>query len=247
MTLGLPATIRAGLFDMDGVLTDTASTHARAWKETFDEFLRAARRRAARSTSVPTTRPTSTARPRYDGVRDFLRLARHRASRRASRTTRPDAETVARRRQPQERARAAADRRGGRDGLRRLRALRDEAARDAGLQDRGRVLERQHRADPRRGRASRDLFDARVDGVVIARRAPARASRRRTRSCAAPSCSGVAPAQAAVFEDALAGVEAGRAGGFGLVVGVDRHGRARRRCSSTAPTSSSSDLAELLE
>ena len=63
--LGLPDATRACLFDLDGVLTDTASVHAAAWKQMFDEFLRAraerSGRRSSRSTRSPTTARTSTA------------------------------------------------------------------------------------------------------------------------------------------------------------------------------------------
>ena len=96
------------------------------------------------------------------------------------------------------------------------------------------------------GRASRDLFEARVDGVVAERARPARASRRRTRSSPARATLGVEPAQAAVFEDALAGVEAGRAGGFGYVVGVDRVGQADALREHGADVVVD-DLAELLD
>ena len=68
-----------------------------------------------------------------------------------------------------------------------------------------------------------DLFDARIDGVVAAERAPARQARTGHVRGRRPRL-GVEPAQAAVFEDALAGVEAGRRGAFALVVGVNRGG-----------------------
>ena len=90
-----------------------------------------------------------------------------------------------------------------------------------------------------------DLFDARIDGVVAAaagagRQAGARhvPGRRRGAGRAAP--------EAAVFEDALAGVEAGRAGGFGFVVGVDRVGQ-RDALLEHGADMVVEDLAELLE
>src|SRR4051812_34352223 len=74
--LGLPPTIRACLFDLDGVLTQTATAHAAAWKEMFDDFLRA---RAAESgeafvpfDAVADYRAYVDGRPRYEGVRSFL-------------------------------------------------------------------------------------------------------------------------------------------------------------------------------
>ena len=137
--LGLPECARAALFDLDGVLTKTATVHAAAWKEMFDEFLR---QRAA-ETGGPFV-PFDThddydryvdGKPRADGVRSFLAAAR------------------------------------------RL---------------------------------------------------------------------GVDPSAAAVFEDALAGVEAGRAGAFAFVVGVDRVGQAQALREHGADVVVG-DLAELLE
>ena len=74
--LGLPAHVRACLFDLDGVLTQTAKVHAAAWKEMFDAFLRARAERPA-SAFVPFDPATTTTRyvdgkPRADGVRSFL-------------------------------------------------------------------------------------------------------------------------------------------------------------------------------
>lgn len=70
-----------------------------------------------------------------------------------------------------------------------------------------------------------DLFDARIDGLV-AEREQLRGKPAPDTFLAGARALGVAPSQAAVFEDALAGVEAGRAGQFGLMVGVDRVGQA---------------------
>ena len=76
MLLGLPTGIRACLFDLDGVLTDTAAVHAAAWKEMFDEFLPCLR--AAAGDPVRAVRPRKDyhayvdGKPRANGVRDFL-------------------------------------------------------------------------------------------------------------------------------------------------------------------------------
>ena len=89
-----------------------------------------------------------------------------------------------------------------------------------------------------------DLFEARVDGIV-AEREHLRGKPAPDMFLAAARMLGVAPAEAAVFEDALAGVAAGRAGDFGLVVGVDRVGQAealREHGADIVVT----DLAELL-
>ena len=96
--LGLPTGVRACLFDLDGVLTQTAKVHAAAWKEMFDGYLR---KRAATSGEpfVPFD-PVSDyddyvdGKPRYDGVRSFL-SARGIALPEGEKTDPPDAETVA--------------------------------------------------------------------------------------------------------------------------------------------------------
>ena len=111
---------------------------------------------------------------------------------------------------------------------------------------RRRLLEHQLPARCSRRPGSLDLFEEIVDGHVAEREGldgkPAPDT-----FLAGARLLGVEASEAAVFEDALAGVEAGRAGSFGFVVGVDRVGATPRRSPSTAPTSSSSDLAELLE
>ena len=241
MTLGIPATIRAGLFDMDGVLTDTASTHARAWKETFDAVLRA--HGDDRPFDLGADYATYVdGKPREDGVRDFLR-SRGIELPEGEPDDPPGADTV----------RGVGNRKNARvqrliddegvkvyDGsVRFLRAARDAGLRTAVVSSSAntlRILERAGLAD---------LFDARVDGTTLADEhlagKPAPDSFLR-----GAELLGVEPAQAAVFEDALAGVEAGRAGGFGLTVGVDRHGQPHALRAHGADVVVS-DLAELLE
>ena len=172
--LGLPAGIRACLFDLDGVLTRTAVVHAAAWKQMFDAFLRRARaaRPSARSTRPPTTTSTSTA-ARAPTAYAPSSPPGASNSPRAAPDDPPDAETVhglgnrkndAR---PGEDPRATASRRTRLGALRRGRARRRAA-------HRGRLLQRQL---PRRAAsrpASSDLFDVRVDGVVAAERGPRR-------------------------------------------------------------------------
>ena len=150
--IGLPDSVRACLFDLDGVLTRTATVHAAAWKEMFDSYLR---ERAARTEEefVPFDQVADYAeyvdgKPRYDGV-------------------------VAER-----------------EGL--------------------------------KGKPAPDTFVAGARAL------------------------GVEPGEAAVFEDALAGVAAGRAGGFACVVGVDRAGQAEALREHGASIVVS-DLSELLE
>ncbi len=90
-----------------------------------------------------------------------------------------------------------------------------------------------------------DLFEQRIDGVV-AEREHLKGKPAPDSFLAAAKALGVAPAQAAVFEDALAGVAAGRAGGFACVVGVDRVGQAEELRAHGADIVVS-DLAELLD
>jgi beta-phosphoglucomutase family hydrolase len=240
MTLGLPATIRAGLFDMDGVLTDTASTHARAWKETFDAVLHA--HGDDRPFDLGADYATYVdGKPREDGVRDFLR-SRGIDLPEGEPDDPPGDDTV---RGVGNRKNALVQRLIDDEGVKvydgSVRFLR--AARDAGLRtavvsssaNTPRILERAGLAD---------LFDARVDGTTLADEhlagKPAPDSFLR-----GAELLGVEPAQAAVFEDALAGVEAGRAGGFGITVGIDRHGQADELRAHGADVVVS-DLAELL-
>ncbi len=225
-TLGLPPQIRACLFDLDGVLTETASLHARAWREMFDDYLR----ERAERTGEPFVRFDDPGdyeryvdgRPRSDGTRSFLasrgiRLPEGRDDDPATAETihglgrRKDELLHALMRELGVRAFPGA--------LRYLRAVRDAGKRTAVVSSSrncGEVLAAAGIAD---------LFDARIDGVVAAERHLAGKPAPDTFLAAARALA-VAPAEAAVFEDALAGVEAGRAGGFGLVVGVDRVGQA---------------------
>ena len=220
----LPDTVTACLFDLDGVLTDTASVHARAWKEMFDEYLR----RRADETGEP-FRPFEPidyeryvdGRPRLDGTRGFLES-------RGIDLPDGDARRPARQRhragpeQPEERAGAAPARRGRHQGVRGLdpvvRAVRAKGLRTAV------VSSSANTAQVLAAAGIADLFDARIDGVVAAQRGLAGKPAPDTFLAGAEAL-GVAPPEAAVFEDALAGVAAGRAGGFGFVVGVDRAGQ----------------------
>jgi beta-phosphoglucomutase family hydrolase len=219
--LGLPDVIRACLFDLDGVLTQTAKVHQAAWKRTFDEFLRA-RDPAAAEFSQADYNQFVDGKPREDGVRDFL-ASRGITLPEGTDSDPADAATV----------RGVATRKNqlllhelDEHGVQvyegSVRYLR--AAKDAGLAtavvtasaNGGQVVDAGGFAD---------LIDARVDGLV-AKRDGLRGKPAPDGFLAGARALGVEPAQAAVFEDALAGVAAGRAGHFGLVVGVDRVGQA---------------------
>jgi beta-phosphoglucomutase family hydrolase len=244
--IGLPDSVRACLFDLDGVLTKTATIHAAAWKEMFDDYLR---ERATRTGEefVPFDPIADYDRyvdgkPRYDGVRSFL-AARGIELPEGGPETAPGSETV----------RGLGDRknelvlhmireRGVEVYEGSVRYL--EAARDAGLR-RAVVSSSANTSDVLVAAGVEGFFEARIDGVV--------AERERLRGKPAPDtflagarALGVPPTQAAVFEDALAGVEAGRAGGFAYVIGVDRVGQAEALREHGASIVVS-DLSELLE
>jgi beta-phosphoglucomutase family hydrolase len=243
--VGLPPRVRACLFDLDGVLTQTASLHAAAWKEMFDSFLR---ERAARSGSsfVPFDPVTDygvyvDGKPRYDGVRSFL-AARGIELPEGSPEDLPGAETI----------RGLGDRknrlvleliakRGVEPYEGSVRYVR--AARDAGLGC-AVVSSSTNCGDVLVSAGIADLFEVIVDGMV-ARREGLRGKPDPDTFLAAARALGVTAGEAAVFEDALAGVAAGRAGGFAYVVGVDRaaHARALREQGADVVVS---DLAELL-
>jgi beta-phosphoglucomutase family hydrolase len=246
MALGLPDAIRACLFDLDGVLTQTAKVHAAAWKEMFDEFLRR-RAEAHGEQFTPFDAVTDydeyvDGRPRYDGVRTFL------ASRRielpeGTPDDPPAADTVhGLGNRKNDLVLALIRERGVEvyDGS--VRYLR--AASEAGL-GRAVVSSSANAHEVLEAAGIDGFFDVVVDGIVAAdehlqgKPAP-------DTFLAGAAKLGVAAAEAAVFEDALAGVEAGRAGAFGYVVGVDRTGQAAALRSHGADVVVA-DLAELLE
>lgn len=244
--LGLPDHVRTCLFDLDGVLTRTAKVHAAAWKEMFDDYLR--RRADHEGTdfvpfdAVHDYDEYVDGRPREDGVRTFL-ASRGIELPEGSPDDGPDSETV--------------NGLGTRKNALVLRKIRDEgveayegsvayvtAARDAGLR-RAVVSSSANCRDVLAAAGLEDLLEVRIDGIV-AHEQRLRGKPEPDTYLAAARALGVEPATAAVFEDALAGVQAGRAGGFGLVVGVDRTGQAEELRSHGADIVVK-DLAELLE
>ena len=219
--VGLPEAITACLFDLDGVLTDTARIHAEAWKQMFDDFL--ARRGGQRPfDAVEDYDRYVDGRPRYDGVAEFLR-SRGIELPDGEPDDPPSAETIhGLGNRKNELVLKLIHERGVEPypgSVRYVRAVRDAGLRTAVVSSSANTRDVLHVA------GIEDLFDARVDGVTIEqehlRGKPAPDS-----FLAGARALGVEPAQGAVFEDALAGVEAGRAGGFGHVVGVDRAGQA---------------------
>jgi beta-phosphoglucomutase family hydrolase len=244
--LGLPDTIEACLFDLDGVLTQTAVVHAAAWKEMFDAFLQ---ERASRTgTPFEPFDPVADydeyvdGKPRYDGVRSFLG-ARGIELPEGTPDDPPDAETIhGLGNRKNELVLTMIRRQGVRVYEGSVRYVR--ATRAAGL-DRAVVTSSANAHEVLVAAGIDDLFDVRIDGLVAAHER-LRGKPAPDTFLAAARALGVAPAQAAVFEDALAGVAAGRAGRFGFVVGVDRVGQAAALREHGADRVVA-DLAELIE
>ncbi len=246
MTLGLPPIVRACLFDLDGVLTQTAEVHAAAWKEMFDAFLRA---RTGKIGGV--FAPFDPAvdydeyvdgKPRYDGVRSFL-ASRGIELPEGGPSDPPESETVhGLGNRKNELVLAMLRRQGVTVYEGSVRYVR--AARDAGLH-RAVVSSSANCREVLEAAGIDDLFEVRIDGVV-ADREHLKGKPAPDTFLAAARVLGVPPVEAAVFEDALAGVAAGRAGGFGYVVGVDRAGQAEALREQGADIVVS-DLADLLE
>ncbi len=241
----MPTGVTACLFDLDGVLTQTAKVHSAAWKQMFDDYLRERAQRTDEAfvpfDPIREYDQYVDGKPRYDGVRAFL----------ASRGVKlpdgdpsdtPDTETI--------------DGLGNRKNEIVLRLIREQgvqpyegsvryvkAVQAAGLR-RAVVSSSTNCRDVLAAAGIQDLFEAIIDGVV--------AEREHLQGKPAPDTFlagawtlGVEPAEAVVFEDALAGVEAGRAGHFGFVVGVDRAGQAEALRAHGADLVVD-DLAELL-
>ena len=210
--LGLPDGIRACLFDLDGVLTQTAKVHAAAWKQMFDEYL-ASRGGPFRPFDMDDYEAYVDGLPRLDGVRAFLKSR--------------DIEL------PEDEVHALGERKNELvlkkmhdDGVEpyagSVRYL--EAARDAGL--RLAVVSSSANAhDVLTAAGVPDVFETVIDGHV-AEREHLHGKPAPDTFLAGARALGLGPEACAVFEDALAGVQAGRDGGFGYVIGVDRSGEA---------------------
>ena len=214
--LGLPEHVRACLFDLDGVLTNTAAVHAAAWKATFDELL-------------PADRPFDIhreyeayvdGRTRADGVRTFL-ASRGITLPDGTPADSPTAQTV--------------NGVGNRKNALLLKQLDEHGvevfdgsvayvrqARERGLRT-AVVSASANTAQVLAAAGIADLFDVRIDGRTAVERG-LRGKPAPDTFLAGAEALGLGPDQAAVFEDALAGVAAGRAGHFAHVVGVDRVG-----------------------
>lgn len=216
----------AVLFDLDGVITKTAVLHAAAWKRLFDEYLK----KLAARTGSP-YEPFDPARDyrlyvdgksRYDGVKTFLQ-SRHLTLPPGSLDDGPDQETIYGLGNKKDEYFDGCLRETGvavYPGT--VRYLR--AARSAGLKA-AVVSSSHHCRDIIQSVGLTALFETRVDGHEI--------DRLHLHGKPAPDTFleaarrvGVSPAKAIVIEDALAGVQAGQAGGFSLVIGVNRENQA---------------------
>jgi alpha,alpha-trehalase len=212
----------AAVFDLDGVVTRTARLHAAAWKQTFDDFFEAHDPSQPPFDADQEYRARVDGKPRHDGIRSVLR-ERGIELPEGSADDRPERETVA----------GLANRKNalylallGRDGAQvyesTIALVRD--LRRAGMRT-AVVSASRNAADVLASAGLSDLFDVKVDGND--------AQRDRLRGKPAPDTFlsairrlGVRPQRAVLVEDALAGVQAGAAGGFGLVIGVDRANQA---------------------
>jgi beta-phosphoglucomutase family hydrolase len=219
--LGLPADIQACLFDLDGVVTRTAVVHAAAWKEMFDAFLREREGEHFRPFTDADYDEYVDGRPRADGVRTFL-ASRGIELPEGTPGDPPDAPTVhglGNRKNDLVLEKIRTDGVEAYDGtLRYLAAVRARGLRTAIVSSSANCR------DVLRAVGAEDLFDVRIDGVVAAERQLPGKPRPDTFLAAAKDL-GVDAARCAVFEDALAGMDAGRSGHFGHVVGVDRVGQ----------------------
>ncbi|MBU8553345.1 beta-phosphoglucomutase family hydrolase [Streptomyces rochei] len=219
--LGLPDSIRACLFDLDGVVTKTAVVHAAAWKETFDAFLRERDGADFRPFTDSDYDEYVDGRPRADGVRTFL-ASRGIELPEGDPDDPPEARTVngvGNRKNELVLEKIRTDGVEPYEGT--LRYI--DAVRAAGLAT-AIVSSSANTRDVLRSIDAERLFDVRVDGVVARERGLPGKPRPDTFLAAARDL-GVEPSRAAVFEDALAGMDAGRSGHFGYVVGVDRVGQ----------------------
>jgi beta-phosphoglucomutase family hydrolase len=243
--LGLPDGITTCLFDLDGVLTQTAKVHAKAWKQMFDEYLRCRAERGDEpfeEFTLDDYEKYVDGKPRRDGVQSFLESRGIHLPLGAA-SDAPDTETIYGL------------------GIRKnelvLKLIHDEGVepyegsvrfveqvRARGLRT-AVVSSSTNCKDVLVAAGIEQLFEARIDGVVAEHENLAGKPAPDTFLAGARAL-GAEPANAAVFEDAEAGIEAGRAGRFGWVVGVDRTGHADALRAHGADIVVQ-DLAELLE
>ena len=216
----------AVIFDLDGVITDTASVHSTAWKALFDDYLE---QRAKRSGEpfVPFNADTDYRQyvdgmPRYEGVKSFL-ASRGISLPYGTPEDGPDQETVCglgNKKNPM--FLASLEKEGAQvyeSSVKLLHALKDHGIR------RAIVSSSKNCAQILQVTGLTDLFEVKVSGVEAAERGLPGKPNPDTFVAAARDM-GLDPARCIVVEDAISGVQAGRAGGFGCVLGIDRVGEA---------------------
>jgi beta-phosphoglucomutase family hydrolase len=243
---GLPDGVSACLFDMDGVVTQTAVLHAAAWKEMFDEFLRA----RAESTGTPFVPFDPHAeydayvdgKPRLDGTKSFLE-SRGIELPEGTPDDPPGTPTLYGLSNQKNNLVLAKIAAGGVQvypgSITYIRSVKDKGISTAIVSASANTVQVLKSA------GIEDLFDVRIDGVIAEQRG-LRGKPAPDTFLAAAEALAKSAKQAAVFEDAQAGVAAGRAGGFALVVGVDRVGQAQALLEHGADIVVK-DLADLLE
>ncbi|KAA0085305.1 beta-phosphoglucomutase family hydrolase [Mycolicibacterium sp. P9-64] len=221
--LGLPDGIRACLFDLDGVLTDTASVHRKAWKSMFDDFLRARDGDQFRPFDVDADYGTYVdGKKREDGVRSFL-ASRDIALPEGDPDDEPGAETV--------------NGLGNRKNTVFLEVLHSEGVEV--FEGSRKYLEAVHAAGLKVAVVSSsantrqvlkvtglDRFVGQLVDAITMRDENIPGKPAPDSYLRGAELLGIPASAAAVFEDAIAGVQAGHAGHFGVVIGVDRVGHA---------------------
>lgn len=225
--LGLPPNITACLFDLDGVVTQTATVHAQAWKETLESVLH-----------VPFDEVSDydlyvDGKPREEGVRSFMQ----------AKGIAPDRALVTRIAEQKDQLFLQLIRRHGVETypgtIRYMQAARERHKKLAV------VSSSRHTTEVLRAAKLDGAFDAQLDGIVAAREhLPGKPAPDTYLQAAAML--DTEPKDAAVYEDALAGVDAGRNGHFGSVIGIDRAGQ-RAQLLAHGADIVVNDLAELLD
>jgi len=219
-----PEHFDAVLFDLDGVLTSTAAIHAEAWKQMFDGYLKQRSARTGepfRAFEIETDyKHYVDGRPRYDGVKQFLESRGIHLPQGTPASSPAEESVCGLGNVKNELVQRAIDE--GR--VQTYPASVEFVKRVLGAGIRAAVVTSSRNCVPvLRAAGIEDLFEVRVDGLSIEehglRGKPAPDGFLR-----AAEEMHVRPSRAVVVEDAISGVQAGRAGGFGLVIGIDRHG-----------------------
>jgi beta-phosphoglucomutase family hydrolase len=240
--LGLPEGIKGLLFDLDGVLTQTAKVHFKAWKQTFDEFLKARDGDGFKEFTQDDYNEYVDGMPRYDGVRTFLK-SRGIELPEGSPDDGPDEQTI--------------DGVGNRKNDLVVKIIKDDGvepydgsvayikAAKAAKIPMAVVSASANCKDVLKAAEIIDYFDAIVDGNTTTEE-HLKGKPAPDTYLAGARALGVEPAHAVVFEDATAGVQAGHDGKFGFVIGLDRVDHAGALLDHGASIVTR-DLAELLD